>query len=62
MDNNQLLLLIKHLDYHLILLLIRKEEMLKKKTICKRIKNIGIKKYYIIIYNARIEPNHRIIK
>ena len=30
----------------------------------KRIENIRIKKlkYYIIIYNARIEPNHRIIR
>ena len=39
--------------------------MLKKGiTICKRIKNTRIKKlkYYIIIYNARIEPNYTIIK
>ena len=35
---------------------------IKKKTSCKRIKNIRIKKYYYIIYNERVKPNHRIIK
>ena len=31
----------------------------KKKTICQRIKNFRIKiKYYIIIYNERINPNY----
>ena len=36
----------------------------RRKQFAKGLKNTQIKKlkYYIIIYNARIEPNYRIIK
>ena len=41
---------------------INKKEKILKKTSCKGIKNIRLKKYYYIIYNERVKPNHRIIE